>query len=78
MAALFIYSGLQPDAVILLALFSENYDFFTFSEQSNPMTGVYVLEPIAGLLRFDEIEQHDIVAYPIEKKKFIMRRDAVR
>ena len=62
----------------LIALFPENYEFLTFSEHSNPMTGVYVLEPIAGVLRFDKIEQHDIVAYPIEKKKFIARPDTVR
>jgi len=62
----------------LIALFPENYEFLTFSEHSNPTTGVYVLEPIAGVLRFDKIEQHDIVAYPIEKKKFIVRPDTVR
>jgi FkbM family methyltransferase len=61
----------------LLALFPENYEFLTFSERSDPTTGVYVLEPIAGLLRFDKREQHDIVAYPIEKKKFIVRPDTV-
>jgi len=32
------------------------------------------LEPIAGLLRFAEFEQHDIAAYPIEKKNFKERQ----
>ena len=62
----------------LLTLFPEDYEFLAFSEHSNPTTGVYVLESIAGLLRFDKFDQHDIVAYPIEKKKFIVRRNAVR
>jgi len=62
----------------LLSLFPENYEFLAFAEQSDPMTGAYVLEPIAGLLRFDKFEQHGIVAYPIEKKKFIARQGAVR
>ena len=58
----------------LRSLFPENYEFLTFAAHSNPTTGVYVLEPIAGLLRFDKFEQHDIVAYPIEKKNFIVRQ----
>ncbi|MGZ8479325.1 MAG: hypothetical protein ACXW6K_14985, partial [Candidatus Binatia bacterium] len=58
----------------LRSLFPENYDFLTFAAHSNPTTGVYVLEPIAGLLRFDKFQQHDIVAYPIEKKNFIARQ----
>ena len=62
----------------LLSLFPENYEFLTFAKHSNPMTGAYVLEPVAGVLRFDRVEQHDIVAYPIEMKKFIARRGAER
>lgn len=58
----------------LQSLFPENYEFLTFAEGSDRLTGVYVLEPIAKLLRYDKSEQHDIVAYPIEKKNFIVRR----
>ncbi len=57
----------------LRSLFPEKYEFLTFAEHSNPTTGAYVLQPIAGLLRFDKFDQHDIVAYPIEKKTFIVR-----
>jgi hypothetical protein len=55
------------------SLFPEKYEFMTFAEHSNPTTGAYVLRPIAGLLKFDKFDQHDIVAYPIEKKTFIAR-----
>jgi hypothetical protein len=58
----------------LRSLSPENYAFLTFAEGSDRLTGVYVLEPIAKLLRYDKSEQHDIVAYPIEKKKFIVRQ----
>jgi len=37
------------------------------------MTGDYFLDPITGLVKFDLVEQHDLVAYPIEKKQFIKR-----
>jgi FkbM family methyltransferase len=57
----------------LLSLFPENYEFLTFSQRSDPMTGAYILEPITGLLHFDQVEQHDLVAYPTEKKRFIKR-----
>ena len=55
----------------LRSLFPENYEFLTFSNRSNPMTGDYVLDQITGLLQFDQVEQHDLVAYPTEKKRFI-------
>ena len=57
----------------LRSLFPEKYEFMTFAEHSNPNTGAYILQPIAGLLKFDKFDQHDIVAYPIEKKTFIAR-----
>ncbi|MGH7852695.1 MAG: hypothetical protein ACREP3_04600, partial [Candidatus Binatia bacterium] len=60
----------------LRSLFPENYEFLTFAERSDHLTGAYVLEPITGSLRFDRFEQHDIVAYPIEMKKFIALRGA--
>jgi FkbM family methyltransferase len=60
----------------LLSLFPENYEFLVFSERSDLLTGAYVLEPINGVLRFDKVEQHDIVAFPTEKQKFITRQRA--
>jgi len=57
----------------LQSLFPENYEFLTFTEGGDSLTGAYVLAPIAELLRYDKSEQHDIVAYPIEKKTFIVR-----
>lgn len=55
----------------LLSLFPRDYEFFTFSERSNPQTGAYILEPIGNALHFDLKEQHDLVAFPFEMKKFI-------
>ena len=57
----------------LRSLFPEKYEFLIFSDRSDPMTGTYVLDPISGLLRFDQVEQYDLVAYPIEKQAFIKR-----
>jgi len=59
----------------LLSLFPENYEFLAFSQRSNPMTGAYILEPISGLLQFDKVEQHDLVAYPVEKKRLIKQQN---
>lgn len=55
----------------LISLFPRDYEFLTFSERSNPDTSDYVLQPIAGALHFDRKEQHDLVAFPVEMKKFI-------
>ncbi len=55
----------------LLSLFPRDYEFLTFSERSSPETGAYVLEPIGDALHFDRKEQHDLVAFPVEMKKFI-------
>ena len=61
----------------LQSLFPENYEFLTFSDRSSPTTGFYMLDPITGLLHFDQVEQHDVVAYPIEKKQFVKRQRLV-
>ena len=61
----------------LISLFPRDYEFLAFSERSSPETGAYVLEPIADALRFDRKEQHDIVAFPVEMKKFIMLQRSV-
>jgi hypothetical protein len=61
----------------LTALFPEQYEFLTISEKSNPATGAYFLEPIDGIVRFAESEQHDLVAYPLELKNSIPRQGPV-
>jgi FkbM family methyltransferase len=52
----------------LTALFPTRYEFAVVSERSNPIIGTYLLEPIDSEVRFDQAAQHDVVAYPTEKK----------
>jgi FkbM family methyltransferase len=61
----------------LAALFPEQYEFLTISKKSNPATGAYFLEPIDGIVRFAESEQHDLIAYPQELKNSIPRQGPV-
>jgi FkbM family methyltransferase len=56
----------------LTALFPENYEFLVFAPTSDPWTGTYVLKPIDGIVRFDLTDQHDMIAYPIERKTNIV------
>jgi hypothetical protein len=60
------------------SLFPERYEFLIISEKSEPLTGKYFLEPIAGILRFDEAKQHNLVAYPLERKQLISPRGRQR
>ena len=56
----------------LVALFPRDYEFLVFTHDAiHRESGMYVLEPMGGLVHFDLVEQRDIVAYPIEKKKYI-------
>ncbi len=55
----------------LTALFPEKYEFLVISEKSDPATGAYFLETSDGIVRFDQHQQHDLVAYPVERKKSI-------
>ena len=55
----------------LIGLFPEKYEFLVFAEKDDPATGAYLLEPMSERLRFDEVRQYDMVAYPIEKKSHI-------
>jgi len=55
----------------LVGLFPEKYEFLVISERSDPLSGAYILEPIDGIVRFDQTEQHDLVAYPVERKNSI-------
>lgn len=55
----------------LIALFPEKYEFLVISEKSDLATGDYFLEPVDGIVRFDEAKQHDLVAYPIERKNSV-------
>jgi hypothetical protein len=52
----------------LAALFPGKYEFLVFSEKEDLSTGAYFLEVSDGILRFDRVQQHNVVAYPIEKK----------
>ena len=62
----------------LTALFPENYELLVISEKSDPLSGAYFLEPIDGVVRFDRTEQHDLLAYPIERKNSIPLRGPKR
>lgn len=53
----------------LVALFPGEYEFLVISEKSDPQSGAYFLEPIAGTLNFTKTEQHDLLAYPIERRR---------
>ncbi len=55
----------------LIALFPEKYEFLVISEKSNALSGAYFREPIEGIVRFDQAEQHDLLAYPAERKTSI-------
>ncbi len=61
----------------LKSLFPEKYEFLLVSERSNPLTGAYLLEPIEGIVHFDRAEQHDLVAYPIERKNTVSLRGPI-
>jgi FkbM family methyltransferase len=52
----------------LTDLFPANYEFLVISRMRDPSTGLYFLQPIAEIVRFDVPEQHDVVAFPTEKK----------
>ena len=55
----------------LTALFPEKYEFLVVSERSDSATGAYFLEPMDGVVSFDKPEQHDLLAYPVERKSLI-------
>jgi FkbM family methyltransferase len=62
----------------MTALFPEKYEFLVISEKSDPATGAYVLEPIDSKLRFGRVEQHDLVAFPAERKTSIPLQGPIR
>jgi len=62
----------------LTALFPEKYEFLLISEKSDPVTGAYFLEPLDNIIHFDRFEQHDLVAYPAERKSSILLRGPTR
>jgi FkbM family methyltransferase len=55
----------------LIALFPENYEFLVISEKSDPFSGAYFLDPIGSIVNFERIEQHNLVAFPAERKDSI-------
>jgi hypothetical protein len=46
-------------------------------ERSDRYTGTYHFQAF-NVIHFDASEQHDVLAYPIEKKHFIVGREAMR
>ncbi len=55
----------------LVSLFPERYEFLVFSKNSDASTGRYHLQPLVDRISFDVAEQHDVVAYPAERKTSI-------
>jgi hypothetical protein len=62
----------------LIALFPENYEFLVIDEQSGRSTGEYSFRHLDDIVRFDATEQHDLLAYPIEKKQLIALQGGMR
>jgi len=57
----------------LTNLFPEKYEFAVISEKSDASTGAYLLDSMDAV-SFDHAEQHDLIAYPLERKDSIPRR----
>jgi hypothetical protein len=55
----------------LVSLFPARYEFLVISKRSDPVTGRYFLEPTDGNVNFDAEKQHDLIAYPTERKNSI-------
>jgi FkbM family methyltransferase len=62
----------------LRALFPENYELLVVSEKSDLATGDYILESIDGIVRFDKVDQYDLLAFPGERKHLISLRGPTR
>jgi FkbM family methyltransferase len=63
----------------LFALFPNDYEFLVFrNDRAHRWSGTYALEPMGNLIRFDLAMQRDIVAYPVEKKKYIALKGSGR
>jgi FkbM family methyltransferase len=63
----------------LVALFPNDYEFLVFrNDRAHRWSGTYALEPMGNLIRFDLAMQRDIVAYPVEKKKYIALKGSER
>jgi len=55
----------------LTSLFPDSYDFVVISQDRGLMTGEYQLVNLDARVHFDKLEQHDLLAYPAEKKKYL-------
>lgn len=55
----------------LTSLFPKDYEIVVVSEDGGLITGKYQLIDLSGRVHFDKIEQNDLLAYPVEMKKFI-------
>jgi hypothetical protein len=55
----------------LTSLFPDSYDFAVISEDQGLITGEYELVNLDARVHFDKLEQHDLLAYPAEKEKYL-------
>ena len=59
----------------LQAAFPKDYAFFVFREPRDYYKGSYQLIELEPTVRFDQEKQHDIIAYPLERKTRIPRKN---
>jgi hypothetical protein len=52
-------------------LFPENYEFLVIEEHRGLITGEYEFANLDDQIHFNKLEQNDVLAYPVEKKKFL-------
>jgi FkbM family methyltransferase len=60
------------------SVFPDNYEFFEFGDR-NLFTGSYTIDPLDGFINFaSELEQHNVIAVPTEKKGGIPLKGPVK
>jgi FkbM family methyltransferase len=55
----------------LYGLFPENYEFLVIEDHQGLVTGEYQFADVVDHVHFNKLEQNDVLAYPVEKKKFL-------
>ena len=55
----------------LVALFPDSYEFLVIEEDRGMITGEYWFSDLDGQVHFDQLAQNDVLAYPVEKKKYL-------
>jgi FkbM family methyltransferase len=59
------------DKIELFSLFPENYEILVIENRRGIISGEYQLESLDDHIHFNKLEQHDLLAYPVEKKMFL-------